>query len=146
MFVCVAGVSSASNLKCLLPQSAEIKCGDQFKFLILMMPTDTSVPFFIQELNKHNCKCVVRVCESRYSLEPFKQANIQASHYYSYTLTEASICLCLGLFKSYERCVLLIFFLQEISLKICSRAISLVKRKANFTIEQQKCKGDDKLD
>ncbi|XP_063721456.1 PRL-1 phosphatase-like [Symsagittifera roscoffensis] len=73
----VSGVSSASNLKCLLPQSAEIKCGDQFKFLILMMPTDTSVPFFIQELNKHNCKCVVRVCESRYSLEPFKQANIQ---------------------------------------------------------------------
>ncbi|XP_075247575.1 putative protein tyrosine phosphatase type IVA A [Convolutriloba macropyga] len=65
-----------TNLKCLLPQSAEIK-NDQFKFLILMMPTDTSVPFFIQELNKHDCKCVVRVCESKYSLEPFKQANIQ---------------------------------------------------------------------
>jgi len=69
-------VSGGTNLKCLLPQSAEIK-NDQFKFLILMMPTDTSVPFFIQELNKHDCKCVVRVCESKYSLEPFKQANIQ---------------------------------------------------------------------
>ena len=67
-----------TNLKCLLPQSAEIK-NDQFKFLILMMPTDTSVPFFIQELNKHDCKCVVRVCESKYSLEPFKQANIQVN-------------------------------------------------------------------
>jgi protein tyrosine phosphatase type 4A len=66
---------SGPPLKCLL-QSAEIKC-DHFKFLILMMPTNTSIPFFIEELQKHNCSCVVRVCESKYSIEPFKEANIE---------------------------------------------------------------------
>lgn len=42
-----------------------------------MMPTDTSIPFFIQELRKHNCTCVVRVCESKYSLELFREENIE---------------------------------------------------------------------
>jgi protein tyrosine phosphatase type 4A len=66
-------VSTANNYY--KPAPAEIRYGNM-RFLITDRPTDYTINQFIEELKKHNCREVVRVCEPTYQTGPLEKANI----------------------------------------------------------------------
>lgn len=57
------------------PAPAEI-CYGKMRFLITDRPTNYTINNFIEELKKHNCHDVVRVCEPSYTVEPLKREGI----------------------------------------------------------------------
>jgi hypothetical protein len=47
------------------------------RFLIMDTPSDSSVPAFVQELQKYSADVVVRACDPTYGIELLKKAKIQ---------------------------------------------------------------------
>eukprot|EP00918_Siedleckia_nematoides_P057460 GHVU01125325.1.p1 GENE.GHVU01125325.1~~GHVU01125325.1.p1 ORF type:complete len:173 (-),score=33.49 GHVU01125325.1:43-561(-) len=65
-----------SNMKTRKPEPAAIEYKNM-KFLITDRPTDTTMDKFIEELNKHGAKDVVRVCDPTYKTDRLKNEGIQ---------------------------------------------------------------------
>lgn len=59
---------------------SEIKFG-KMRFLITDRPTDLSLDSFIKELEKHNTKAVVRVCDSSYNDDIVKSHGIDVKNW-----------------------------------------------------------------
>ena len=47
-----------------------------FRFMIMDAPTDSNLPLYIQELQKHNVKDIVRVCDPTYSTDSLAKVGI----------------------------------------------------------------------
>jgi len=63
-------------MKARRPEPAEI-CHKNMRFLITDRPTDTNLDKYLQELEKHGVKDVVRVCEPTYNKEKLASSGIQ---------------------------------------------------------------------
>ena len=46
------------------------------KFLIINNPTSATLPHFVAELQRNNCRVVARCCEPSYSAQPLKEKGI----------------------------------------------------------------------
>lgn len=57
------------------PAPAEV-VHKNLRFLITDRPSDVTIYQFIDELRKHNCKDVVRVCEPTYKIEPLETEGV----------------------------------------------------------------------
>ncbi|XP_060516355.1 PRL-1 phosphatase [Cylas formicarius] len=68
--------SAIMRQKDIRPSAAEIEYKG-FKFLITDRPSDQNIVAYIQELQKHQVKTVVRVCEPSYKTDELKQVNIE---------------------------------------------------------------------
>uniref|UniRef100_A0A0B7B0C3 Uncharacterized protein n=1 Tax=Arion vulgaris TaxID=1028688 RepID=A0A0B7B0C3_9EUPU len=62
-------------MKARRPEPAEI-CHKNMRFLITDRPTDANLDKFLQDLQKHGVKDVVRVCEPTYSKEKLAESGI----------------------------------------------------------------------
>ncbi|CAG5127157.1 unnamed protein product [Candidula unifasciata] len=63
-------------MKARRPEPAEI-CHNNMRFLITDRPTDANLDKFLQDLQKHGVKDVVRVCEPTYSKEKLSDSGIR---------------------------------------------------------------------
>ncbi|CAI5455356.1 unnamed protein product [Caenorhabditis angaria] len=57
------------------PAPSEINYG-KLRFLITDRPSDSSIMAYIQELEKHEARAVVRVCEPTYEIKPLEERGI----------------------------------------------------------------------
>jgi len=60
------------------PAPAEIVYKNM-KFLITDRPTDSTIQYYIQELKRHNCLDVVRVCEPTYKVSELEAEGIRVT-------------------------------------------------------------------
>ncbi|KAK7092112.1 protein tyrosine phosphatase type IVA 2-like [Littorina saxatilis] len=63
-------------MKARRPEPAEIEFKNM-RFLITDRPTDSNLDKFIEELQKHGAKCVVRVCDPTYGKDKLEHEGIE---------------------------------------------------------------------
>jgi protein tyrosine phosphatase type 4A len=66
---------SSSSPTYFKPAPSEIQYG-KMRFLITDRPTDQTIRQFIEELNKHKARAVVRVCEPTYAVDALQSTGI----------------------------------------------------------------------